>query len=95
LGLADRRAVLRRAGGGDAARGVSGRRHRQGVASWRWVPGLDARDARASDAPSPISGVVRRLFRLRAEPCVSGDAPADLPVDLRPGPPCWPPRRLR
>ena len=68
--LADRRAVFRRAGRADDPGRVPGRRRRQDPGGRR-RQGLDARDGRAGDAASPVSGDVGRLFRLRAEPGVS------------------------
>jgi MFS family permease len=44
------------------------------------------RNARAGAAPSRLSRDVGSLFRLRTEPCLSYDAPAGVPGNLRPGP---------
>ncbi len=83
--LADRRAVLRGACRGDAAGRLLGRRRRPHPAARRF-PGHDARGRRAGGAPSPVSGDVGRLFRVRPQPRLPDDASADLSGDLRPEP---------
>src|SRR5262245_9068358 len=86
LPLANRGAILCRPRRRDAAGRFLGRCIGQASFDDGGGEDDDAQYARAGAAPSRLSRDVGSLFRLRTEPCLSYDAPAGVPGNLRPGP---------